>query len=48
MPRERHKKTSDVPTRIYSYRCLPPIAEEKRVEDFVLGTVVLVRSAPAP
>ena len=27
------KKTSDVPTRIYSYRCLPPTVEAKRVED---------------
>jgi hypothetical protein len=27
------KKTSDVPTRIYSYRCLPPTTEAKRVED---------------
>jgi len=33
MPRARRKKTSDVPTRIYSYRCLPPITEGKRVED---------------
>ena len=32
MPRERRKKTSDVPTRIYSYRCLPPITEADRVE----------------
>jgi len=27
------RKTSDVPTRIYSYRCLPPVTEQKRVED---------------
>ena len=27
------KKTSDVPTRIYSFRCLPPTTEAKRVED---------------
>lgn len=27
------RKTSDVPTRIYSYRCLPPLSEQKRVED---------------
>lgn len=32
MPRERRKKTSDVPTRIYSYRCLPPVTEADRVE----------------
>jgi hypothetical protein len=32
MPRVRQKKTSDVPTKIYSYRCLPPIAEADRVE----------------
>jgi hypothetical protein len=32
MPRARRKKTSDVPTRIYSYRCLPPIIESDRVE----------------
>lgn len=33
MPRALRKKTSDVPTRIYSYRCLPPITEVTRVED---------------
>ena len=33
MPRTRRKKTSDVPTRIYSYRCLPPIVEPERVEE---------------
>ena len=27
------RKTSDVPTRIYSFRCLPPLTEQKRVED---------------
>jgi len=27
------RKTSDVPTRIYSYRCLPPLTEAARVED---------------
>lgn len=32
MPRQRKKKTSDVPTRIYSFRCLPPITEADRVE----------------
>ena len=32
MPRGPRKKTSDVPTRIYSYRCLPPISESDRVE----------------
>ena len=32
MPRAPRKKTSDVPTRIYSYRCLPPITEAERVE----------------
>jgi Putative transposase DNA-binding domain len=32
MPRVRRKKTSDVPTRIYSFRCLPPITEANRVE----------------
>jgi len=32
MPRARRKKTSDVPTRIYSYRLLPPITEADRVE----------------
>ncbi len=32
MPRTRRKKTSDVPTRIYSFRCLPPITEADRVE----------------
>jgi len=38
MPRARRKKTSDVPTRIYSYRCLPPIIEADRVEQqFQLG-----------
>ena len=26
------RKTSDTPTRIYSYRCLPPITEQQRVE----------------
>ena len=31
--RKRNKKTSDVPTRIYSYRCLPPVTEADRVED---------------
>lgn len=31
--RTRRKKTSDVPTRIYSYRCLPPVTEADRVED---------------
>jgi len=33
MPRQPRKKTSDVPTRIYSYRCLPPITEVNRVEE---------------
>lgn len=33
MPRARMKKTSDVPTRIYSYRCLPPVTAADRVED---------------
>lgn len=38
MPRVRRKKTSDTPTRIYSFRCLPPITEANRVEDqFRLG-----------
>ena len=32
MPRALRKKTSDVPTRIYSYRCLPPITEADRAE----------------
>lgn len=27
------RKTTDTPTRIYSYRCLPPITEQRRVED---------------
>jgi hypothetical protein len=36
--KSRARKTSDVPTRIYSYRCLPPVTEAKRVEDqFRLG-----------
>jgi hypothetical protein len=32
-PPKRARKTSAVPTRIYSYRCLPPIAEAACVED---------------
>jgi hypothetical protein len=32
MPRVRRKKTSDVPTRIYSFRCLPPITGADLVE----------------
>jgi hypothetical protein len=31
--KSRARKTSTVPTRIYSYRCLPPITESARVED---------------
>jgi hypothetical protein len=27
------RKTTDAPTRIYSYRCLPPITEQERVEE---------------
>jgi len=32
MPRAPRRKTSDVPTRIYSYRCLAPITEAAAVE----------------
>lgn len=31
--RKRNKKTSDVPTRIYSFRVGPPVTEAERVED---------------
>lgn len=32
------RKTSDLPTRIYSYRCLPPVSEQENVErQFRLG-----------
>jgi hypothetical protein len=33
MPRQRQHKTSDVPTRIYSYRAHPPITEQALVEN---------------